>query len=196
MKLLKFQWEIIVLPLIDDFFIYSLTNLFNNNCRYLDDIVTVNNHNLQIVVFPFVLFLLAIVLSFLLRFTDSDYPCGIFKYLTACYTWTSVKPSIQSRITVSYTWTSVKPSIQSGMTVCYTWTSVKPSIQSRMTVCYTWTSVKPSLQSRMTVYYTWTLVMPSIQSHKTVCYTWTCRVCWHTTVGPKNCQHVGQAKAR
>jgi len=28
---------------------------------------------------PFVLFLLAIVLSVLLRFTDSDYPFGIFK---------------------------------------------------------------------------------------------------------------------
>jgi hypothetical protein len=30
-------------------------------------------------VYPFVLFLLAIVLSVLLRFTDSDYPIGIFK---------------------------------------------------------------------------------------------------------------------
>ena len=35
---------------------------------------------LQIVVCPFVLFLLAIVLSVLLRFTDSDYPFGIFKF--------------------------------------------------------------------------------------------------------------------
>ena len=34
---------------------------------------------LQIIVCPFVLFLLAIVLSVLLRFTDSDYPFGIFK---------------------------------------------------------------------------------------------------------------------
>jgi len=34
---------------------------------------------LQIVVFPFVLFLLAIVLSVLLRFRDADYPFGIFK---------------------------------------------------------------------------------------------------------------------
>ena len=33
---------------------------------------------LYIVVFPFVLFLLTIVLSVLLRFTDSDYPFGIF----------------------------------------------------------------------------------------------------------------------
>jgi hypothetical protein len=32
----------------------------------------------EIVVCPFVLFLLAIVLFFLLRFTDSDYPFGIF----------------------------------------------------------------------------------------------------------------------
>jgi hypothetical protein len=34
---------------------------------------------LLIVVCPFVLFLLAIVLSVLLRYTDSDYPFGIFK---------------------------------------------------------------------------------------------------------------------
>ena len=34
---------------------------------------------LQIVVCPFVLFLLAIVLSVLLRYTDSDYPFGIVK---------------------------------------------------------------------------------------------------------------------
>ena len=34
---------------------------------------------LQNVVCPFVLFLLTIVLSALLRFTDSDYPFGIFK---------------------------------------------------------------------------------------------------------------------
>ena len=34
---------------------------------------------LQIVVWPFVLFLLVIVLSVLLRYTDSDYPFGIFK---------------------------------------------------------------------------------------------------------------------
>jgi hypothetical protein len=33
---------------------------------------------LLIVVCPFVLFLLAIVLSVLLRYTDSDYPFGIF----------------------------------------------------------------------------------------------------------------------
>jgi hypothetical protein len=35
--------------------------------------------NLKVVVCSFVLFLLAIVLSVLLRFTDSDYPFGIFK---------------------------------------------------------------------------------------------------------------------
>ena len=34
---------------------------------------------LEIVVFPFVLFLLAIVLYVLLRYTDSDYSFGIFK---------------------------------------------------------------------------------------------------------------------
>ena len=34
---------------------------------------------MKIVVCPFVLFLLAIVLSVLLRYTDSDYPFGIFK---------------------------------------------------------------------------------------------------------------------
>ena len=33
----------------------------------------------NIVVCPFVLFLLAIVFSFLLRYTDSDYPFGILK---------------------------------------------------------------------------------------------------------------------
>jgi len=38
---------------------------------------------LQIVVCPFVLFLLAIVLSVLLRYTDSDYPFGIFKLFLA-----------------------------------------------------------------------------------------------------------------
>ena len=34
---------------------------------------------LQVIVCPFVRFLLAIVLSVLLRYTDSDYPFGIFK---------------------------------------------------------------------------------------------------------------------
>ena len=36
---------------------------------------------LLIIVCPFVLFLLAIALSVLLRYTDSDYPFGIFKIL-------------------------------------------------------------------------------------------------------------------
>jgi hypothetical protein len=36
-------------------------------------------YGLQIVVCPFVLFLLIIVLSVLLRYMDSDYPFGIFK---------------------------------------------------------------------------------------------------------------------
>ena len=42
----------------------------------------------MIVVCPFVLFLLAIVLSVLLRYTDSDYSFGIFKLfyaITICY---------------------------------------------------------------------------------------------------------------
>jgi hypothetical protein len=34
---------------------------------------------LKVVVCPFVLFLLAIVLSVFIRYTDSDYPFGIFK---------------------------------------------------------------------------------------------------------------------
>ena len=41
---------------------------------------------LQIVVCPFVLFLLAIVLS-VLRYTDSDYPFGIFKLFFLVYTY-------------------------------------------------------------------------------------------------------------
>ena len=40
---------------------------------------------LQILVCPFVLFLLAIVLSVLLRYTDSDYPFGIFKLFLHVY---------------------------------------------------------------------------------------------------------------
>ena len=50
---------------------------------------------LLVVVCPFVLFLLAIVLSFLLRYTDSDYPFGIFKLfiinvrLCICYKTTN-----------------------------------------------------------------------------------------------------------
>jgi hypothetical protein len=43
------------------------------------------------VVFPFVLFLLAIVLSVLLPFTDSDYPFGIFKL----FLWESYNVFIQ-----------------------------------------------------------------------------------------------------
>jgi len=45
---------------------------------------------LWIVVCPFVLFLLAIVLYVLLRYTVSDYPFGIFKlFLTYQYTKTA-----------------------------------------------------------------------------------------------------------
>jgi hypothetical protein len=43
---------------------------------------------LLIVVFPFVLFLLAIVLSVLLRYTDSDCPFGIFKLFFHPYNYT------------------------------------------------------------------------------------------------------------
>jgi len=45
------------------------------------------------VVFPFVLFLLAIVLSVLLPFTDSDYLFGIFKLFL--YRWESYNVFIQ-----------------------------------------------------------------------------------------------------
>ena len=40
---------------------------------------------MKIVVCPFVLFRLSIVLSVFLRFTDSDYPFGIFKLLLVDY---------------------------------------------------------------------------------------------------------------
>ena len=40
---------------------------------------------LQIVVCPFVLFLLVIVLAVLLRYTDSDYTFGIFKLFLLNY---------------------------------------------------------------------------------------------------------------
>ena len=40
-------------------------------------------NSLQIIACPFILFLLAIVLSVLLRFTASDYPFGIYKLLLA-----------------------------------------------------------------------------------------------------------------
>ena len=46
--------------------------------RVSDCCLTLNEHIL--VVCPFVLFLLVIVLSVLLRYADSDYPFGIFKY--------------------------------------------------------------------------------------------------------------------
>ena len=46
-------------------------------CVLLDPLFYI--YVLWIVVCPFVLFLLVIVLSVLLRYTDSDYPFGIFK---------------------------------------------------------------------------------------------------------------------
>ena len=39
---------------------------------------------------PFVLFLLVIVLSVLLRFTDSDYPFGIFKVVLYLFSLTKI----------------------------------------------------------------------------------------------------------
>ena len=46
------------------------------------------------VICPFVLFLLAIVLSVLLRFTDSDYPFGIFKLFLCASPLTNIYPSL------------------------------------------------------------------------------------------------------
>jgi hypothetical protein len=43
------------------------------------DVLITKTSGLQAEVVPFVLFLLVIVLSVLLRYTDSDYPFGIFK---------------------------------------------------------------------------------------------------------------------
>jgi hypothetical protein len=70
---------------------------------------------LLIVVFPFVLFLLAIVVSVLLRYTDSDWPFGIFKlflhnntlwppvffslfFLVFLYYWVRVAPSLDEEV--------------------------------------------------------------------------------------------------
>ena len=52
---------------------------------------------LLIVVCPFALFLLAIVLSVLLRYTDSDYPFGIFKLFSSIKTYHII---ISSRIII------------------------------------------------------------------------------------------------
>jgi hypothetical protein len=49
------------------------------------------------VVCPFVLFLLAIVLSVLLRCTDSDYPLGIFKHLHFLYMLYNISSIKESR---------------------------------------------------------------------------------------------------
>ena len=52
----------------------------NQNIRFKANVTGFpNNIDETQVVCPFVLFLLAIVLSVLLRYTDSDYPFGIFK---------------------------------------------------------------------------------------------------------------------
>jgi len=55
---------------------------------------------LLIVVCPFVLFLLAIVLSILLRYTDSVYPFGIFKLFLDSHRWTTAWPKISDPIHV------------------------------------------------------------------------------------------------
>jgi len=53
---------------------------------------------LKIVVCPFHLFLLAIVLSVLLRFTDFDYPFDIFKLLLKSVRfWSFEEEKIQNR---------------------------------------------------------------------------------------------------
>ena len=54
--------------------LYSLYHQYE--CLF---IVIIRGKTLKMVVCPFVLFLLTIVLSVLLWFTDSDYPFGIFK---------------------------------------------------------------------------------------------------------------------
>ena len=72
----------------------KLARSFNFTFHCIDDVLSLNNSRFgdfvdriypieleikDIVVCPFVLFLLAIVLSVLLRYTDSDCPFGIFK---------------------------------------------------------------------------------------------------------------------
>ena len=62
-------------------------------------------HGLKIVVCPFVLFLLAIVLS-VLRYTDSDYPFGIFTLLIQENVWFMVYNAPFNNISV-ISWRSV-----------------------------------------------------------------------------------------
>ena len=57
-------------------FVLCITVIQWDSCH---SIFSFNCNVLQIVVCPFVHFLLVIVLSVILRFTDSDYPFGIFK---------------------------------------------------------------------------------------------------------------------
>jgi hypothetical protein len=54
-------------------------------------------YGLWIFVCPFVLFLLAIVLSVLLRLTDSDYPFGIFKLFFRKKDHSTGDPNCQSQ---------------------------------------------------------------------------------------------------
>ena len=60
--------------------LYDIRNRTVNTITLADSFrMFIDVYRLQIVVCPFVLFLLAIVLSILLRFTDSNYPFGVFK---------------------------------------------------------------------------------------------------------------------
>ena len=73
-------WYLQTLLVILYFFFWPLCFLFFFDIRILITPLVSSNSSC-----PFVLFLLAIVLSVLLRYTDSDYPFGIFKlFLSFC----------------------------------------------------------------------------------------------------------------
>ncbi len=59
---------------------------------------------LLIVVCPFVLFLLAIVLSVLLRYTDSDCPFGIFKHFFSKQEPLIYAPYLDNQTTNGHLW--------------------------------------------------------------------------------------------
>ena len=63
---------------------------------YIREISLLGNIVIKIVVCPFVVFVLTIVLSVLLRYTDYDYPFGIFK-LFLLRTYPSFVPYDQCR---------------------------------------------------------------------------------------------------
>ena len=81
---------------------------------------------LQIVVCPFVLFLLAIVLYVLLRFTDSDYPLGIFR-LVLLNKLISVFLEINTMDVTSGAWTAY-PSGAPKFTPGFSWVCVTRSL--------------------------------------------------------------------